>query len=220
MRWQYGVYIIQPEIWFDVAILGNVEPWNSFLEVAGGSIETFNENTFLHDLDFSQFDLVVFNDFRRSIEDIERRHLENAIEKGLTVVNSGLSPYFLAGGTVNLTQIQSWFGASAFSEAPKLEKWSVKFTEDAISILNGIDIEHEYSFYTDLNWSTPIGVSADLDSVVYAYRPEDNLATIISNKFGSGKSIFVGPRFGFYSSDSTTFWSFMQSLIYKYLTEY
>jgi hypothetical protein len=219
----YGIFTIQTEVWFKAAILGtaiweSIAPWESSLALMGGATTSFDDTTSLLSLDLSEFDVVVFSDFRRVLDDTERQHLETAIEEGLTVIVSGLSPVYLAGGTTNLTQISSWFGATGFSEAPKQERWKVKFTEDATDIVSELDLGREYAFYTDSDWSTPTGVQVEPESVVYAYRVDDQLATIIAHNFEEGTSIFVGPRYGFYSSDATIFRTFLQSLIGTYIS--
>ena len=220
----YGIFSVQTEVWFKAAILGTAEwaslaPWESTLTLMGGSTKSFDDNTSLLSVNLSEFDVVVFSDFRRSLNDTERQRLETAIEEGLTVVVSGLSPFHLAGGTSNLTRISSWFGGTGFSEAPKQERWKVKFTEDATDIVSELDLGREYAFYTDSDWSTPTGVLVEPESVVYAYRVDDQLATIFSHNFEEGTSIFVGPRFGFDSSDVTIFRTFLQSLILNYISK-
>jgi hypothetical protein len=219
----YGIFSIQTEVWFKAAILGTAEwasiaPWESSLALMGGATTSFDDTTSLLSLDLSEFDVAAFSDFRRVLNDAERQHLETAIEEGLTVVVSGLSPVYLAEGTTNLTQISSWFGATGFSEAPKQERWKVKFTEDATSIVSELDLGREYAFYIDSDYSTPTGVLVEPESVVYAYRVDDQLATILAHNFGEGTSIFVGPRFGFSSSDATIFRTFLQSLIGTYIS--
>ena len=219
----YGIFSVQTEVWFKAAILGTAEwasvaPWESSLALMGGATTSFDDSTSLLSLDLSEFDVVAFSDFRRVLNDAERQHLETAIGEGLTVIVSGLSPAYLAGGTTNLTRISSWFGATGFSEAPKQERWNVKFTEDATGIVSELDLGREYSFYTDSDWSTPTGVLVEPESVVYAYRVDDQLATIFAHNFGEGISIFVGPRFGFESSDATIFRTFLQSLIGTYIS--
>jgi len=185
----------------------------------GGSVESFDDTTIISNVDLSEFDVIVFTDFLRSLNDTERAFLETAVQDGLTVIISGLSPYYLAGGTTNLTRISPWFGASVFSEAPKLERWKTKFTEEATQIMEELVLDREYAFYTAADWSTPTGALVEAESVVYAYRANDQLATIFGHNFGEGTSIFVGPRFGFESSDATIFRTFLQSLIVNHISK-
>ena len=80
-------------------------------------------------------------------------------------------------------------------------------------ILSDINLEEEYEFYLEYDWSTPTGVGKKTESDVYAYRIDDQLATIFSHDFGKGTSIFIGPRFGFTSADAEIFRTFIESLL-------
>lgn len=220
-RWQYGIYrLISPR--FKAAIFGHLEwdaqvPWQTILTSLNGSTRTFDDTTIVSDVNLSEFDVVVFADFSRSIDDAERLYLEESIQNGLVAIVSGLSPEKLAGGTTNLTRISTWFGATFHTEAPKEARWKVKFTENATEIMSGLDLDHEYAFYKDSDWSTPIGALVEPESVVYAYRVNDSAPTIFVHEFGQGTSLFVGPRFGFASIDKEVFESFIQSLILSVL---
>lgn len=226
------LYLKQP-VSFDAVVFGHVEwnaqvPWEKILDQMGASVTTFNDTTFISDINFSEFDIVVFADFMRPLDDEERLHLKESVQNGVAVVISGLSPWALeaatdggAGSTVPLTKISSWFGATTFSEASRADKWKVKFTENAIEIMKELDLESEYAFYTlrPNDWSTPTGCTVQPTSLVYAYRVNDGAATIFTHKFGKGVSIFIGPRFGFDSPDAETFKAFLKSLIRFYLGE-
>jgi len=214
----YALYLIQTQVSFKAAIFGHLEwgfhaSWETTLALIGASTSTFDDTTIISNIDFSEFHIVIFADFVRPLDDAERLHLEEAVENGLTVIVSGLSPYFLAGGTTNLTRISSWFGASVFSEAPREARWKVGFTENATEILKDLDLNREYEFYKDKDWSTPTGCLVEPESVIYAYRVKDQAATIFSHKFGKGISIFNGPRHGFGSPDAQTFELFLRALI-------
>jgi len=221
-KWVYGLYLIGPEekqqVWFKAAIFNHPQQgtnaiWETMLASMGASTSNFNDTTIFSSINLSEFDIVVFDDFKRSLSDAERLHLEEFIRNGLVVIVSGLSPYYLAGGTTNLKSISSWFGATLFSEALKEAKWKVKFTEDAKSIMKDLDLDREYAFYRDADWSTPIGCLVQPESVVYAYRVNDQAAAIFSRKFGKGTTIFNGARHGFVSLDSPTFIPFLRALI-------
>jgi hypothetical protein len=220
----YGLFLIQTELWFKAAVFGTTQweshaPWEYTIPLIGGSVESFDDTTTISNVDLSEFDVVVFADFLRPLDDTERAFLETAIQDGLTVILSGLSPYYLAGGTSNLTRISPWFGATVFSEAPKLERWKTMFTEEATQIMQELVLDREYAFYTTSDWSTPTGALVQAESVVYAYRANDQLATIFAHTFGEGISIFVGPRFGFESSDATIYRTFLQSLIVNHMSK-
>jgi len=220
----YGLFLIQTELWFKAAVFGTTKweshaPWEYTIPLIGGSAKLFDDTTIISNVDFSEFDIVVFTDFLRPLNDTERTFLEAAIQDGLTVIISGLSPYYLAGGSANLTRMAPWFGATVFSEAPKQERWKTKFTEDATQIVKELDLDREYAFYTTSDWSTPAGALAEAETVVYAYRVNDQVPTIFSHNFGSGTSIFVGPRFGFESSDAAIFRTFLQSLMVNYVSK-
>lgn len=223
-KWLYGIYLIGPEenhqVWFKAAIFSHLQwgtnvIWETMLTLLGASTSTFDDTTIISSVNISEFDVVVFDDFKRSIDDAERLHLEQSIEKGTIVIVSGLSPFYLAGGTTNLTRISSWFGATVFSEAPKEARWKVKFTENAKEIMKDLDLNQEYALYTDSDWSTPTGCLAQPEAVIYAYRVDDpsRVAAIFSHKFGKGTIIFNGPRHGFRSPDAGTFVAFLRTLI-------
>ena len=217
-KWEYGVYYIQTETTFKTAIFATSQwaaatPWKPTLAAIGASTTDFEDSTSLLNINFTDYDIVIFADFSRPLNDTERIHLEESIENGLTVIVSGLSPAYLASGTSNLTEISSWFGATLFTEAPKEERWKTKFTENAIDIMDELDLERQYEFYTDSDWSTPTGCVTGLDAVVYAHRQNDMAATIFSHGYGNGTSVFIGPRFGFDSTDAETFNTFLRSLI-------
>ncbi len=218
----YGLFLIQTEVWFKAAIFGTTQweshaPWQYTIPLLGGSAESFDDTTTISNVDLSGLDIVVFADFSRPLDDTERTVLETAVRNGLTVVVSGLSPYYLGGGTSNLTGISSWFGATDFSEAPKRERWQTMFTEEATQITQELSLDRGYAFYTTADWSTPTGALAKAESIIYAYRANDQLATIFAHDFGEGTSIFVGPRFGFTSPDEGIFRMFIQSLIGSHL---
>jgi len=226
----YGLYSIGPEeeqqVWFKAAIFSHLQwgearrqAWETMLTLLGASTSTFGDTTIISSVDITEFDVVVFDDFKRLLNDAERSYLEESVQNGLTIIVSGLSPSYLAGGTKDLTGISSWFGATVFSEAPKEARWKVKFTEDAKEIIKGLDLNQEYAFYTDSDWSTPTACLAQLESIVYAYRVNDQAATIFSYKFGKGNIIFNGPRFGFLSQDAGTFVAFLRALILSALVQ-
>lgn len=221
-KWAYGLYLIGSEekqqVWFKAAIFSQLQQdanavWETMLALMGASTSTFDDTTVISSIDLSEFDVVVFDDFRRPLNDAERLHLEESVQNGLIVIVSGLSPYYLAGGTTNLISISSWFGATVFSEAPKEARWKVKFNEDAKEIMKDLDLNREYAFYRDADWSTPIGCLVEPESVVYAYRVNDQAAVIFSHKFGKGATIFNGPRHGFVSPDLPVFIPFLRALI-------
>ena len=208
--------------WFKGAIFSNSKwdantPWERILTIMVPSIRNLDETSSLLDIDLSEFDIVVFADFLRLLDDMERVYLEESIERGLTVIVSGISPPYLAGGGKDLTSIKTWFGATDFSEAPKEERWKVKFKDSAIEIMD-LDLEYEYAFYTIDDWTSPTGCVVQPESDVYAYRINDGAGTIFLNKYGEGTSIFIGSRFGFSSPDKGTFEVFLQSLIRAVLT--
>jgi len=187
--------------------------WETTLASVGVSATVFNDATNLLSVNMSEFDIIAFVDIKRSLNDTERLYLEESLRNGLTVIVSGLSPYWLAGGTTDLTPISTWFGANIFSEAPREEKWKIRFTSDATSIREDVDLNREYSFYTDLDWSTPTATLNQYESVVYAYRVNDGGATIFSHEFGNGSLIFNGVRYGFWSPDAEIFQRFLQAVI-------
>lgn len=215
----YGIYRLgggEPR--FKAAVFGHLEwdthvPWETTLASMDASIETFADTTVISDVDLSDFDVVVFADFLRPVDDSERSYLEDSVQNGLVVIVSGISPENLAGGTSNLTRIATWFGATFHTEAPKEDRWKVKFTENATQILSNLDLNREYEFYTGSDWSTPVGALVKPESVVFAYRVDDGAPTIFLHLFGEGTSIFVGPRFGFESADKITFVSLVRLLI-------
>ncbi|UCE28963.1 MAG: glycosyltransferase family 39 protein [Candidatus Bathyarchaeota archaeon] len=214
----YGLFFIQTELWFKSAIYGtgawdSTTSWEQMIPLIGGETTSFDDTTIISSADLSNYDLVVFADFLRPLGDQERTAIETAVQSGLTVIVSGLSPYHLAGGATNLTRISPWFGATKFSEAPREQRWATKFTENATQIMQELDLDREYAFYTASDWSTPAGVLAEPESTVYAYREEDQLATILTHDYGEGTSIFVGSRFGFESSDAGIFRTFLMYLI-------
>jgi len=219
---KYGIYYLRTQALFKAAIFSTSiwkadAPWEMILTTMGASTRNFDETSSPLDIDLSEFDLIVFADFLRPLNDTERLYLEETIERGLTVIVSGLSPSYLAGGTRDINSISNWFGGTVFSEAPKEERWKVKFNDSAIEIID-IDLEYEYEFYTIDDWSTPTGCVVQPETVVYAYRVNDGAGTIFLNRFGEGTSIFIGPRYGFNSPDKELFEAFLQSLI-KFLLE-
>ena len=216
-RWRYGIYrLISPR--FKAAIFGHLEweaevPWETILTSINASTRTFDDTTIISNVNLSKFDVVVFADFLRPIDDAERLYLEESIQNGLVVIISGISPEKLAGGTTNLTRISTWFGATFHTEAPKEARWKVKFTDNATEIMSDLALDREYAFYEDSDWSTPVGALVKPESVVYAYRVNDGAATIFLHEFGQGTSVFVGPRFGFTSMNEEIFVAFIRSLI-------
>ena len=190
-----------------------VSIWTSTLLSMSASIRIFNETTLISSSILSEFDTAFFIDFGRALSDLERKNIEESIKEGLIVILIGLSPYYLAGGSYDLTSISSWFGATHFSEAPKEARWKVKFTGNATEIMKNIDLDHEYEFYTSSDWSTPTGCTVNPHSVVYAYRVNDQAGAIFSLKFGNGTSIFNGARYGWNSKDAETWRLFLQALV-------
>ena len=89
----------------------------------------------------------------------------------------------------------------------------MKFTQNAIEEIKELNLEREFTFYTDYDWSTPIGCIIEQKAVVYAYRVNDEAATIFTQEFGKGSSTFIGPRYGFYSLDADIFTAFLRHLI-------
>lgn len=207
------------EAWLKVGIFRDSKDqskylsWTHTIISMGASISIFNETAVISSVDISEFDVVVFVAFKRPLNKLERLHIEESIQNGLSVAVSGISPYYLAGGTNNLTRISSWFGATNFSEAPKEARWKVKFTENVKSVMTDLDLDREYEFYKDFDWSTPYGCIVEPESVIYAYSVGDGSAVIFSHKFGKGTSIFIGPRYGFGSPDAEIFIAFLQALI-------
>ena len=218
-----SVFFISPQEHplFKAAVFAHTEwadlyiPWINVLTMMGVSTSTFNDTTIISDIKLSEFDIAVFVDFMRDLDDVERLHLEESIRDGLIVIVSGISPPHLAGGTANLTRISSWFGATVFSEAPEEARWKVKFTEDAKKIMKDLDLDHEYAFHSELPlYQTPTGCFVlSSESVVYAYRVDDQAATVFLHKFEEGSSVFIGPRYWFPSPDAETFRSFLLALI-------
>jgi len=209
-----------PLIQFKAAVFTNIDLskshiswWNTTLASVGASTNIFDDTTILSNVDLLEFDLVLFVDTKRSLNDTERLHLQESIRNGATIVVSGLSPYWIAGGNTDLTSISTWFGATVFSEAPREARWKVKFTEHAAEVMGDLDLSGEYAFYTNSDWSTPTSTLAQSDSVVYAYRVNDGAATIFSHEFGNGTVIFNGIRFGFWSPDADVSQRFLQALI-------
>jgi hypothetical protein len=187
--------------------------WISILSSLRASVRIFDETTAISSSSLSGFDIILFIDFGRPLGDFERQIIEESVEKGLVVIPIGLSPYYLAGGSYDLTSISSWFGATHFSEAPKEARWKVKFTENATDILKNIDLDYEYEFYTSWDWSTPTGCTVSPNSVIYAYRVDDQAGAIFSHKYGNGTSIFNGARYGYNSEDAETWKMFLQALV-------
>ncbi|UCG37081.1 MAG: glycosyltransferase family 39 protein [Candidatus Bathyarchaeota archaeon] len=185
--------------------------WETTLHLAGTSITKFDDAIRISSVNLSDFNLVVFVDIKRPLDDEERYYLQARIDGGLTVMVSGLSPYWLAGGMTDLTSISAWFGATAFSEAPVKEKWGTRFTTAATEIMEDLDINREYAFYTESDWSTPTATIAKPESTIYAYR-EDGKATLFTSNFGNGTVIFNGVRYGFWSPDADIFQQFFQEL--------
>ncbi len=186
--------------------------WETTLASAGASTTIFDDATRISSVNISEFDLVVFVDIRRPFDDEERNYLLGRIGDGLTVVVSGLSPYWLAGGRTDLASISAWFGATAFSEAPSKERWGTRFTTAATEMMEELDINREYAFYTGSDWSTPTATIAKSESTIYAYR-EDGKATLFTNDFGNGTVISNGVRYGFWSPDADIFQHFFQELV-------
>lgn len=187
--------------------------WNATLASVGASTIIFDDTTILSNVDLQEFDLVLFVDIKRALDDTERLYLQESIRNGTTVVVSGISPHWIAGGTTDLTSISTWLGATVFSEAPREARWKVKFTERAAEVTGDLDLSGEYAFYTSSDWSTPTATLAQSDSVVYAYRVNDGAATIFSHEFGNGTVVFNGVRFGFSSLDADVYVRFLQALI-------
>jgi len=218
-KWKYGLYIIQSESWFKAAIFSDYPTvstmWENTLGLMGASTSIFSNVTDISEIDLSEFDVVIFADFLRILGDSERLYLEELVKNGLNLIVSGLSPYYLAGGTENLTSISTWFGATRFSEVTGDERWNVRFTEDATEIMKELTLELEYKFYSDSDWSTPISCTVQPKSIVYAYRVNDDTSTIFLHKFERGTSIFFGPRlqYAFDSQDRETLKIFLKSFI-------
>lgn len=186
--------------------------WNTALASVGISTTIFDDATILSNVDLLEFDVVFFVDTKRPLDGAERLYLQESIRNGATVVVSGLSPYWIAGGTTYLNSISTWFGATVFSEAPREARWKVKFTERAAEVMRDLDLSGEYAFYTSSDWSTPTATLAQSESVVYAYRADDEAATIFSHEFGNGTVVFNGIRFGFWSADAEVSQPFLQAL--------
>jgi len=187
--------------------------WISTILSMNTSVRVFDESTAISSSILLEFDAVFFIDFGRALGNLERQTIKESIEKGLVVNLIGLSPYYIAGGSHDITSISSWFGATHFSEAPKEARWKVKFTENATDILSNIDLDDEYEFYTSSDWSTPTGCTVNPNSVIYAYRVDDQAGAIFSHKFGNGTSIFDGARYGYNSKDAETWRLFLQALV-------
>lgn len=217
------VYLMQPEL-FKAAIFKNTVwdswiMWKSLLRFMGASTTIFNETTLISDVDLSEYQIIVLADFIHPLDNAERLYLEESVRNGLIAIVSGSSPYHLAGDTANLTRISKWFGATALSEAPKEERWKVKFTKNAAEITEELDLDRGYAFYTVHDWSSPIGCIIQPESVAYAYRVNDGATAIFTHEFENGTSIFFGPSgFVFDSPDAETFQEFVQSLIRSVLT--
>lgn len=216
------VYFIShfPHIRFKAAVFTDtasskyyISRWNTTLASVGISTTIFDHTTILSKVDLLEFDLDLFVDMKRPLDDAERLYLKESISNGATVVVSGLSPYWIAGGTTDLTSISKWFGATVFSEAPHEARWKVKFTKRAAEVTRDLDLSGEYAFYTSFDWSTPTATLAQSESVVYAYRVNDEAATIFSHEFGNGTVAFNGVRFGFDSPDADVSQRFLQTLI-------
>lgn len=82
-----------------------------------------------------------------------------------------------------------------------------------------LDLNREYAFYKDSDWSTPTGCLVQPESILYAYRVNDQAATIFSHRFGEGIIIFNGPRYGFMSQDTYEFIAFLRALILSALVQ-
>jgi len=187
--------------------------WTSMLSSLGASVRIFDETSAISSSSLSGFDIILFIDFRQALGDLERHVIEENLEKGLVVILIGLSPYYFAGGSYDLASISPWFGATHFSEAPKEARWKTQFKENAADIMEDIDLDHEYEFYTSSDWSTPTGATVIPDSIVYASRVDDQAGTIFSHKYGNGTSIFCGARYGYNSKDAETWRLFLQALV-------
>ncbi len=216
------VFFLSPEehplfrvgVFLGSRVEGLASTWTStLLSIGASNVRIFDETTVISSSSLSEFDAVFFIDFGRAPSDLEMQNIEESIKEGLVVIVIGLSPYYLAGGSYDMTSISSWFGATHFSEAPKEARWKVKFTENATEIMKNIDLDHEYEFYTSKDWSTPTGCTVNPDSVVYAYRVNDQAGAIFSHKFGNGTSIFNGARHGWKSKDAETWRLFLQALV-------
>jgi hypothetical protein len=190
-----------------------ISGWETILASVGASTTTFGDAIKMSSVNMSEFDLVVFIDIKRPLDDAERRYLEESLRNGLTIIVSGLSPYWLAGGKTDLASISEWFGGTTFSEGPSKEKWKTKFTLDATEIMEDLDVSREYAFYTDSDWSTPIATITKSESLVYAYRENDGKATLFTHNFGNGTLIFNGVRYGFWSPDADVFQQFFLDLV-------
>ena len=218
-KYENDLYLIQPTL-FKVAIFHNLEwspetPWMSLLGIMGASINTFNDTTLITNVNFTEFDIVVFADILRPLSKSERTHLQESIKNGSIVIISGVSPEYLSGGTTDLPTISSWFGATVYigPSNRELENWKVKFTDKATNVMD-LNLEDEYIFYTDEAWSRPIGCYVPNEEYVYAYRKDDKAATIFLHEFGDGISIYIGPRLeADYSPDIYIFRTFVESLI-------
>jgi len=187
--------------------------WETILTSAGVSTTTFGDAIKISSVNLSEFDLVVFIDIKRPFDEGERDYLQESIDNGMTVIISGLSPYWIAGGKTDLASISEWFGATVFSEASSKEKWGTRFTADATEIMESLDVSREYAFYTESDWSTPTATAAEPESVVYAYRENDEKSTIFVHNFGKGTIIFNGVRYGFWSPDADVFQQFFRDLV-------
>lgn len=215
------VYFVSrsPLMRFEAAVFTNtaltksyIPWWNTILASVGIATTIFDDTTILSNVDLLEFDLVLFVDIKRPLDGTERLYLQESINNGATVVVSGLSPYWIAGGTTHLTSISTWFGATVFSEALGEARWKVKFTERVAEVTGDLDLSGEYAFYTISDWSTPTATLAQSESVVYAYRVDDGAATIFSHEFGNGTVVFNGVRFGFWSADAEVSQRFLQAL--------
>lgn len=217
-KWDYGIYKLQTQTYLNVAIFTNSrwgDIYSSLIEIFNtmdASTSILDETNSILEIDLSELDLLVFSDYIKPLNDTERLYLKESIETGLKVVVIGTSPFYLAGSAPDLTNISTWFGATVYLEAPKEARYMVKFTDSAMEIME-LNLGYEYAFYTSADWSTPIGCVVQPEVVVYAYRVKDEAATIFLNKFGEGKSLYIGPRFGFNSPDKVIFKTFLESLI-------
>lgn len=176
----------------ETALVAQHEDW-------GQAWVTFLSETFLVDVANDKDDLkpyfsgdykvIVLTELQRSLTNDELNVLRQNVENGATLIISGLAPAYM-----DLESNGYWIGASDFVEAPQDAKWSVKFTESALTILGDIDIEKNYAFYTSSPYSSPTGLTGIEDSVVVYAEREEGAIAIFAKPYVNGIIIFSGVR--------------------------
>jgi hypothetical protein len=188
------------------------QEWASFLSQYY-LVQTIKDEIDLSSHFTEDYDLIVVTDIQRILTDNELDALRQKVASGVILIVNGLSPAFM-----KLKTYGYWIGGAEFVEAPKEAKLDIRFNENAQIVSSDIDIDNNYAFYSNANYSSPTGLTElDHEVIVYATRIEDEAAAIYAKPYLQGTIIFSGIRPYYVTSakDYVSYNKFIETLIEK-----